>query len=189
MARKASPRKTPKDKLIDAALTLAAEKPWPRVAMTDIAAAAKVPLAEAYDVLPCRADVAAALIARHDKAMLAGDDPSLAEESPRDRLFDVIMRRLEAMRPHKAALKSMAYGAPADVGTLLTAGPRMLSSAQWMLRAAGIGAEGPFGLLRAKAVLCVYAAALRAFDKDDSEDLASTMAALDKALKRAGRAF
>lgn len=187
MARKAQPRKTPQDKLVDAALALAAEKPWPRVGMPDIAAAAKLPLADAYDAFPCRASLVAAVIARHDRAMLAGDDPSLAEESRRDRLFDVVMRRLEAMRPHKAALKSMAMGAGSDGATLLMAWPKMTSSLQWMLRSAGVPAEGPLGLVRTKALGLVYFTAVRAFMKDDSEDLASTMAALDKALKRASR--
>ncbi len=189
MARKAAPRQTPEDKLIDAALALAAETPWARVGMAEIADAAKVDLAVAYDAFPCRASLIAAVIRRHDKAMLTGDDPSLAEESKRDRLFEAIMRRLEAMRPHKAALKSMACGAAADPGVLLLAGPAMLNSAKWMLRAAGVRAEGLSGAIRAKAVLAAYAAAVRAFFKDDSEDLSSTMAALDKALKRVGGAI
>ena len=187
MARKAKPSN--EDRLIDGALTLAAEKPWPRIAMTEIARAAEVPLADAYAAFPCRAGLVAAVIARHDRAMLAGDDPSLAEESRRDRLFDAIMRRLEAMRPHKAALRSMALGAPADLPTLLAAGPRLMASLAWMLRAADIPAEGPFGLLRIKALGLVYIAAFRAFLKDDSEDLSHTMATLDKALKRAGGAL
>lgn len=189
MARKAQPKKTAAEKLIDAALALAAEKPWARVGMTDIAETAKVPLAEAYDAFPCRASLVAAVIARHDRAMLAGDDPSLKEESRRDRLFDVIMRRLEAMRPHKTALKSMAMGAGADIPSLAAGWSGMTNSLQWMLRTADIPAEGAFGLVRTKALGLVYFATLRAFMEDDSEDLASTMAALDKALKRAGRAL
>lgn len=186
MARKATPKPTPSDKLLDAALVLAAEKPWPRVTMPEIAASAGLSLAEAYDAFPCRAGLIAALVHRHDRLMLQGDDPSLAEESRRDRLFDAIMRRFEAMRPHKAALKSMASGAVRDLDTIFAAGPALLTSAKWMLRAAGIPADGPIGFIRAKAVLAIYAAAARAFMRDDSEDLASTMATLDKALKRAG---
>ena len=187
MARKATPKQSPEDKLIDAALALAAEKPWPRVTMTDIAAAAGVSLADAYDAFPCRAGLVAALISRHDRAMLAGDDPSLAEESRRDRLFDAIMRRLEAMRLHKVGLKSMTSGAVRDMDTILAVGPSMITSAKWMLRAAGVSADGPIGFVRSKAVLAVYAVTVRAFMDDESEDLSSTMATLDKALKRAGR--
>lgn len=187
MARKAQAKATADQKLVDAALALAAEKPWPRIGMDEIAKAADVPLAEAYDAFPCRAGIVAAVIRRIDRAMLAGDDPSLADESRRDRLFDVIMRRLDAIKPHKQALRSMAMGAPADLPTLATAGPRLLSSAKWMLRAAGVPAEGALGLARAGALAGVYGQTLRVFMKDESEDLSSTMAALDKALKRASR--
>ena len=186
MARKATPKQLPEDKLIDAALALAAEKPWSRVTMTDIASAAGVSLTEAYDAFSCRALLIVALIRRHDRAMLAGDDPSLAEESRKDRLFDAIMRRLEAMRLQKAGLKSMTTGAVGDMDTLLAVGPSMIKSAKWMLRAAGVSADGPIGFVRSKVVLAVYAVTVQAFMADESDDLSSTMATLDKALKRAG---
>lgn len=186
MARKATPRKSPQDKLIDAALDLAAEKPWPHVSMTEIAEKAKLSLVDAYDAFPCRSSLVLALIDRHDRAMLAGDDPSLADESRRDRLFDAMMRRFEAMRPHRKALQSMSAGAIRDVDTVVAAAPRMTTSAKWMLRTAGIPADGPLGFVRAKALLGVYACAARAFFKDESEDLSGTMKALDQALKRVG---
>ena len=189
MARKAQPKRTVEDRMIDAALGLAAEKPWARVGLDDVAKAAEVSLADAYDAFGCRAALVAGLIRRHDKQMLAGDDPSLEDESRRDRLFDVIMRRLEGMKPHRKALKSMAMGAPADAATIALSGPQLIGSVQWMLRAAGVPSDGALGAVRTAAVAAVYGQTLRAFMRDDSEDLATTMAALDKALKRAGRAL
>lgn len=186
MARKTTPKASPETKLVDAALALAAEQPWNRVGMEAIAAAAGVSLREACGAFPEKACIVAAVIARNDAAMLDGDDPSLAEESRRDRLFDAIMRRLEAMRPHKAALKSMACGSAQDPLSLLITVPRVMTASRWMLRAAGIPADGLVGLARAHAVTLIYAAAVRVWLKDDSPDLADTMAALDKALKRAG---
>ena len=35
----------------------------------------------------------------------------MAEEPPRERLFDVLMRRLEALAPHKAAIRSLLRSA------------------------------------------------------------------------------
>ena len=186
MARKATPKPSTEDKLVDAALALAAEQPWNQVGMDAIASAAGVSLQDAYKAFPERAGIVTAVIARNDAAMLAGDDPSLADESRRDRLFDVIMRRLEAMRMHKPALKSMACGSARDPLTLLVAAPRLLGSCKWMLRAAGISAEGFAGIARTHALSLIYVSAVRAWLKDDSPDLADTMAALDKALKRAG---
>ena len=48
MARKATPKRTTEDKLVDAALALAAEQPWNRVGMDAIASAAGVSLQDAY---------------------------------------------------------------------------------------------------------------------------------------------
>jgi len=185
MARKAQPKLSAKDKLIDAALALAAEQPWRRTTLTAIAEKAGLSLAETQAAGVCRAGIVAGVIARHDQAMLASEGPSLKDEPRRDRLFDAVMRRLEAMRPHKAALKSMSLGG-GDFDSL-AAGRKLLGSLALMLRSADIPVEGPLGLVRIRAMAGVYAATVRAFMRDDSEDLASTMAALDKALKRAGR--
>ncbi len=57
MARKTTIKKSPEDKLVDAALELAASKPWPRVNMEEIAKAADLSLLEAYSVAPCRAEL------------------------------------------------------------------------------------------------------------------------------------
>jgi hypothetical protein len=54
-----------------------------------------------------------------------------------------------------------------------------------MLEAASLDASGVRGALRARGLALVWLATLRAFLADESEDLGSTMAALDKALKRA----
>ena len=43
--------------------------------------------------------------------MLAGVDPDMAEEPPRERLFDVLMRRLEVLAPHKEAVRSLLRSA------------------------------------------------------------------------------
>ena len=189
MARKTTIKKSPEDKLVDAALELAASKPWPRVNMEEIAKAADLSLLEAYSVAPCRAELVSKIIERFDRAVLSGDDPSLAEESRRDRLFDAVMRRLEAMKPHRPALRSMTMGMATEIDTTILTGIKMLSSAKWMLRVSGIPADGPIGFLRAKALLAVYIVTVKEFIRDESEDLSMTMSVLDKNLKRAGRIF
>jgi hypothetical protein len=57
-----------------------------------------------------------------------------------------------------------------------------------MLEAAGLSARGPVGAVRTKGLAVVYANAVRAWLGDDSTDMASTMAALDKGLRQAERA-
>ena len=50
-----------------------------------------------------------------------------------------------------------------------------------------VDAAGPKGLLRVQGLIGVWLAALRAWEKDESEDLSATMAALDRALDQADR--
>ena len=54
-----------------------------------------------------------------------------------------------------------------------------------MLEAARIGASGLPGVLRVKGLAAVHMSVLRVWLDDDSEDMAKTMAALDKRLRRA----
>ena len=57
-----------------------------------------------------------------------------------------------------------------------------------MLEAAGIPTRGVRGELRVKGMVGAWLWAIRAWRTDESEDLQSTMAALDTALRRAEQA-
>ena len=46
--------------------------------------------------------------------VLAGGDADMAEEPPRERLFDVLMRRIEVMAPYKEAMRSLMRSARAQ---------------------------------------------------------------------------
>lgn len=187
----AGKRATPRERLIDAALELAAERPWADVSLADVAARAGLGLAELYEHAPSKAHLVQAWLRRIDAAVLAGP-AAPADESARDRLFEVLMRRIEAIRPHKAAVASLVDGLSKDPVQALCGWPALTRSMSWMLEAAGIDASGLKGALRARGLALVWLAALRAFLADEGEDLGSTMAALDKALKRAepfGRAL
>ena len=57
----------------------------------------------------------------------------------------------------------------------------------WYLEAAGTSADGLRGAMRIKGLSVVWLHCLRIWEKDDSDDLAKTMKALDKALGQAER--
>jgi len=56
-----------------------------------------------------------------------------------------------------------------------------------MLETSGISASGLKGALRLKGLLAVYMTGLRVFANDESDDLAKTMAEVDKRLGQAER--
>jgi len=108
------PAKTNREKIIDALMELLAEERIEDIGFGAIARRAGLTLAD------CRAEfrsvlaVLAAYTKEVDRQVLAGGDTDTAEEPPRERLFDVLMRRLEALAPHKAALRSLARSAARD---------------------------------------------------------------------------
>jgi hypothetical protein len=63
----------------------------------------------------------------------------------------------------------------------------LCGSMRWMLEAAGIEASGPNGRLTVKGLAAVWLATLRVWERDESEDMARTMASLDRNLRRAER--
>lgn len=183
--RSAAAPPDPRDALIDAALSLAARQGWRGTTLADVAAEAGMGLAEAHGLAGSRAGILAAFVHRVDAAVLAGTGPELASEPPRDRLFDVLMRRFEALKPHRDGLRAILLSEREDPVALACGGLRLLRSMGWMLEAAGLGGTGFAGRLRVKGLAAVYLVALRVWLDDDSADLARTMAALDRALRRA----
>ena len=127
------------------------------------------------------------LALRHiDRLVLAGG-PAEAEDPPRDRLFDVMMRRYDALVPWKAALRRMARTLPPDPLLAVGLALALARSMATMLETAGISSIGLAGALRVRGLCLVHAAALRAFLDDDSEDLSATMKILDGRLRQAER--
>jgi len=112
----------------------------------------------------------------------------MAEETERERLFDVLMRRLEAMAGERDAIRSLVRSATFDPPLALALNSIGVRSMQWMLTAAGVSAAGTGGMMRAQGLALLFAHVLRTF-ADDDDDNARTMAALDRELDRGGRAL
>ena len=168
--------------LIAAAFSLAAERGWHRTSIAAAARQAGLPLDRARRRIPNRAVLLVRFGRMADAAALTG----ISEEgSRRDRLFDILMRRLDVLQKHRAGVLALMRAVPLDpcLGLMLAAAN--LRSMRWMLEGAGIAAVGPLGTLRAKGLLAVWLWTLRAWQRDASDDLSATMAALDQALSRA----
>ncbi|MSO89209.1 MAG: TetR family transcriptional regulator [Rhodospirillaceae bacterium] len=170
-------------RIVDAALSLAAETPWSRVSLADIAKRAKVPLSELYALYPSRSAILAAFARRIDSEVLSAKPDGGGE--PRDRLFDVMMRRFDALTVRKPAIKSIARSCIGDPITVLCHGRHVVRSMAWMIEAAGIPSVRIAGAVRAHALAAIYARTLRVWLADDGADMAKTMAALDRNLRRA----
>ena len=171
------------DHVIDTALRLAAERRWHELSLAEIAEAAGLPIAKVHAVFPSRNAILAAFSRRIDAAVLAGAEPDDAEGSARDRLFDVLMRRFDALDPTKQAVGNLLYDQVRDPMAALCGALRLRRSMALMLEAAHLSSGGPRGILRIKGLSLVYLSTLRVWLRDDSADKSRTMAELDRRLR------
>lgn len=187
----ARPTEPPADlgeRILAAAMDVAVRIGWRRAALADIAAAAETSLAELHVRFADKGAILRGIVALADRKVLEGSGEPDPESSPRDRLFDVLMRRFDALRPYREGLAAVAReGGGVGLGDAICGAQRMLRSLAWMLEAAGIGTGGWAGACRVKGLAVVYAATFATWLRDETEDMSKTMAALDKNLGRAER--
>ncbi len=172
-----------RDKILNAALSLAADQPWNAVSLADIAEQAGVDLEKLHGEFPSRAAIVAAMMDRTTALVLRNYDPADRGEPPHDRLLDAMMCRLDALSGNREAMRSVIRGLLCDPGQSLCVLPSLAQAMAWTLEAAGIGSGGLRGALRVKGLAAIYLATLRVWISDDSEDLGKTMAFLDKRLR------
>jgi len=181
------PSPSPRERIIAAFMGLLAEKSIERIDLVEIAKRAEVPLADLRAEFGSTLAILAAHMKEIDRAVLRGGDGDMAQEPPRERLFDVLMRRLETHAPHREAVRSLLRSATRNPPLAVALNGLAVQSQQWMLAAADISASGPKGMLRAQGLALLYASVLRTWLDDTDPGLARTMAALDSALARGQR--
>jgi AcrR family transcriptional regulator len=171
------------DRIIDAALALIAAQGWRNMSLAAVAAEADLTVLQVYRLFPSRTAILCGMFRRIDEAVLAEPPEIEAGEKPRDRVFDLLMRRFDALQPHRSALEALRRDLPRDPLTALALGGALLCSMRLMLEAAGIACHGIGGVIAVKATAASYLAAAHTWSRDESPDLAPTMAALDRRLR------
>ncbi|MAI50136.1 MAG: hypothetical protein CMM16_06225 [Rhodospirillaceae bacterium] len=185
MAKKTTTRQPGSDKILGAALALASKTRWRDISMEMIADESGASMARVYDLFPSKSAIINEFMRRTDRAVIADHDPEDSSEPLRERLLDVLMRRLEALAPHKDAVASITRELSGNPGALMCSMPAFMQSMAWSLEAAGVGSSGLFGMARIKGLSAIYLGALRVWLRDDTQDQSMTMAYIDKNLKRA----
>ena len=176
---------TSRDACLRAFLSLLAERPYERIDLTDVAATAGISLAEMRAAFTGKGDLLAAFFRATDRQVLAEggpDDADFAGENAKERLFEVLMRRLDALEPHKAAVRSLTVSARRDPRLALELLRLSEASQRWMLAAAGIDCTGLAGSVRAKGLALLLGRLVQVWLDDEDPGLSPTMAALDREL-------
>jgi AcrR family transcriptional regulator len=178
---------TDRDKAIDALMTLLADRSFEDIGLAEVAGEAGLKLSQLRTEFGSMMAIFAAHVKEIDRQVLAGGDEDMSDEPPRERLFDVLMRRLEALAPYKEAIRSLMISARRHPSLALALNALTVRSQRWMLEAAGISASGPRGAMRAQGAALIFARALAVWVDDEEEGHDRTMAALDRGLASAER--
>ena len=175
----------PSPDLLVIAFELLAEEGWSRLSLVAVARRAGVPPRDVYRELRSKGALLSALSRRADEAMLEIEEAELAGLPPRDRVFELMMRRLETLVPFRSGLERLGREAGRDPCLLLATAWRLDRSLAWLQDAAGLRSSGVRAQIARRALGLAYLQTLRVWRKDLASDLGKTMAELDKQLRRA----
>lgn len=187
-ARKgAAPAGDPASAMRAALLHLVATQGWCDLSLAEIAAEAGLDMAKAHAVYPTKAAILLGLARATDEDILLSlvDDP--LEGDAKDRLFDLLMRRFDHLQQARDAYLTLLRELPQTPFEAACLSRQVRRSMSLMLETAGVSASGIRGLFRVQGLMAIYLAGLNAWRHDDSDDLAKTMAEIDKRLGQAVR--
>lgn len=174
-----------KDDLVRVALEQAEQLGWGYVTLYDIAQGADISLVELHAHFDDKSDVLVALGRMIDRRVLEAFDSIEAEASPRDRLFDVMMERFDALNDYRGGVLSIVHSFKFDPKEAVLSCPHLCRSMSWMLEASGVDTNGLRGAAKIIGLTGVYLRVLKVWSGDDSPDMGKVMAALDKHLGQA----
>lgn len=177
----------PRRSAVEALMRLAAGRDWDEIELYDIAAEAGLDLPTLRALFPSKGAMLGGFARLIDDAVLAGDGTDLSGEPAKERLFDIMMRRLDAMTPYKAAIRRIKPALRRDPLALAALNGVALNSWRYMLAAAHIPTADALGPLRLQGAVLLFSQVVDTWLEDDEPGLDRTMAALDKGLERGGQ--
>lgn len=177
----------PQEKLVRAALEMAAEGGWRTLTLSEVARRAGLTMAETYKVAADK-EAILDLYAQGIDASLADWIAEAGDEagSWRDRIFDAVMARFDFMLKDRDALRVVIYESRRDPLALARAARRNVKSMERLLDSLALGGDAIARKVRAALLAGLVARTARVWLNDD-DDQARTMADLDRRLQRAER--
>jgi AcrR family transcriptional regulator len=175
----------PLDPVMSAALRLAGERGWRGVGIGDIAEASGIPADTLRRDFPCKMSVLLAYAKEVERRAAAAPTPFDPEDTVRDRLFELLMQRLDILEENRKPVTRVLRDIPFDPLAAAASAPELLRLMGAILVQAGVPADGPAGWLRRKGLAAIWLATLYVWSGDESPDHARTMAVLDSNLRRA----
>ncbi len=165
--------------LVDALQKLEDGTSWSEISMVDV---------RGFD---SKQELFTALFLRLDRYVEQEITHHIFSEAPRDRIFEVLMIRFDALNEYGDAYRQLFYQTFKDPHLFRTALPQFHASMDVMLRLADLNGRDGQGImpLRTGAIALVYLNAVRVWLNDHTDDMAKTMAELDRGLSRLDKAI
>lgn len=177
----------PRRQAVEALMRLAASRHWDEIELGDIADEAGLTLAKLRGLFPSKLAMLGGLTRLVDDLVMEEATDELAGEPVRERMFDLVMRRLDALAPYKAGLRRIAPAIRSDPLAMAALNRGAMNSWRYMLASADIPTEDGLGNVRVQGAVLLMARVSEVWLDDDDPGLSRTMARLDRELKTAGR--
>jgi ubiquinone biosynthesis protein COQ9 len=173
-----------------AALCLTAAQGWENVTFDRIARTAKIPVATVKKHFAAKNDILSAIVRNVTEEVAVNLGKPDRHASPRDRLFEVLMARFDVLQKYRTAILNIMSESRRDSAMLCALLPAQSQAMRHILKLAGFER---YQFPQQKTVTLggvglVYLATMRVWQKDETLDMAKTMAALDRYLRLADKA-
>ena len=106
------------------------------------------------------------------------------ESTAKDRLFDILMARLDALEPYRDSIQQLLCAVKSDPCLALTLNKYSVRSMRWMLEGAKVETRGMTGNAKIQGLVVLFSRIVCIWLKDEDKGLSKTMAALDAELNR-----
>lgn len=164
-------------RVVQMAMEIAGDEGWAAVNSADVAQRLRVPQARVNEVMPDKHDILRHLGQLVDEQMQAG---GIADGDLRDRLFDVIMRRFDALQPYRPGVKAAVAAMASDISLPLVLLGRFDETLELTLQTADVEPTA----LRKAGFATLMLLALRTWLQDETLDQSKTMAELDRRIRQ-----
>mgnify|MGYP006271554075 CR=1 FL=1 len=146
----------PREKVVEAALVLATRRDYGDVTLSDIAHEANISLAELRDLFPSKGAIVGGFLRRIDRQILQEQNEIHHTEPMRERLYEVLKRRLLALQPYRDSILSIKNWVSRDPLMQTALNREVINSMRFMLEAAEIESDGTLGAVKLQGLVFVW---------------------------------
>ena len=171
-------------KIQDSHIALGEKKSVRQIDSVMISEQSGVAIGEITSIYDSVEDIFWDVVSGHKDGSLERDD---GDDSVHDKLFDLLMRRFEALHAVKQSLQNLSRDFDEKDFQALFVKEKVVRNMGWVLASAGVSTSGLEGEARKRALAWVFGKSFDKFIKEEDRGLPKTMMTLDRTLTRASQ--